>query len=360
MQEFIHTYSAVVYLEKACFDKLKHTYENERDGKNEKIWFYNHEDRTVFSKYADRGFRMEIHYTPNNEKKYHKKHETYTARWFVTPAKLLYPGQAMAKLFTPEEYAESCARLADILKEIMADSGVDLLDGAKLRRVDVTKDIITPSDAWSREVIRLAKKALFQYGYNLRLPTPEEIAKTGWLAENSAMFRNRNRAVHSKIYNKLEDMKNNHYDTGNLTGLLRFELILKRKFMKNEGFLLGEYLTMDELPVILRKILYQAEDLMQTHITSPLWRGKMLPKDCQQAEIRRYCRTKKKKYEKMMQYRRKFNRKNGIEKDERNPTVERYFDEIGLSPLYTIDDMHIPAFSELLAMCFDTEKSGTD
>ena len=62
----------------------------------------------------------------------------------------------------------------------------------------------------------------------------------------------------------------------------------------------------------------------------------------------------------MIQYRRKFNRKNGIDKEERNPTVERYFDEIGLSPLYAVDDMHIPAFSDLLRMCFYTENPDPD
>ena len=40
-----------------------------------------------------------------------------------------------------------------------------------------------------------------------------------------------------------------------------------------------EYVTPKELPVVLNTTLAQAPDLMQRHITDPLWSGEMLSKD---------------------------------------------------------------------------------
>ena len=72
----------------------------------------------------------------------------------------------------------------------------------------------------------------------------------------------------------------------------------------------------------------------------------MLAKDLQKKYIKGYCRSKTAKYKKMLAYRRRCN-KNGVYHD---PTVEGYFEEIGLSPLYVADEVrYIPSFSELLA-----------
>lgn len=94
MNEFIHTFSAVTYLSKSQINSMAVTYDRERDCNNNEIWFYNHtEKKLVFSKYADRGFRMETDFTPLAEKRYQKEHKEYKAKWIVTPAKLIYPGQ---------------------------------------------------------------------------------------------------------------------------------------------------------------------------------------------------------------------------------------------------------------------------
>ena len=46
--------------------------------------------------------------------------------------------------------------------------------------MDIAEDIKTSFDEYSQEVIRLAKKALHKYGYNLWSPTEEDIEKNGW------------------------------------------------------------------------------------------------------------------------------------------------------------------------------------
>ena len=296
---------------------------------------------------------MEVDYTPSIEKQYHKKHEEYKAKWFVTPAKLIYPGQPMIQLYTPIEYIEACCKLSNIIEGIKADTGVDLLHEAKLHRVDVSKDIETPSEEYSQEVIRIAKKALYKYGYNLWTPTEDDVRKNGWQEENSVMFCNHNQDVKSKIYNKMEDIKKLGYDTENLTGLLRFELALKWKFMKLQGYIREEFLTTDALADTLVSILNQAPDLLQKHIVSHLWSGAMLSKDLQKKYIRKKCGTKEAKYKKMIAYRKKCNR-NGVYHDSK---VEKYFEEMELPPLYTDKVKYIPSFADLLAGKTDYKKS---
>lgn len=64
----------------------------------------------------------------------------------IPPAKLIYPGRVMAKLYTVEEYELAFKKLDAILREIKLYSGVSLWKEAKIQRVDITKDIATESD----------------------------------------------------------------------------------------------------------------------------------------------------------------------------------------------------------------------
>ncbi len=148
---------------------------------------------------------MEIIFTPCIEKLKRRRHEDYKATWIVTPAKLIYPGEAMKKLMEPEEYTKACSLLESIFHEIKTDSGMDLLEKAKLYRVDVTKDISTPSEEYSQEVIRLAKIALKKYGYYLLKVEDIEERKEEWKDENGVFYHNDNQEVQAKIYNKAED-----------------------------------------------------------------------------------------------------------------------------------------------------------
>lgn len=338
MNEFIHTFSVTTYMYNTQKDLLAAAFGD--------YFFYNSDEKHyVLSKYTTDGFRVEIKYNPSKEKKYDKKHWDCKAEIIITPAKLLYPDQPMKKLYTPQEYEQACEKLEIILREIEFRSGVNLWNEAKIRRIDVSKDIETLSDEYSREVIRMAKKALYKTGYHLWSPTAKEVEAKGWFEENSVFFRNHNQEVSSKVYNKLTDMRNLNYDTTGITGLLRFELTLKRAYLRRLGLLSEGNVTMAILLDILVSLLASAPELMQKHIVSPLWNGAMLAKDIQKKYIKSYCKSKTAKYKKMISYRRRCN-KSGVYHD---PTVEGYFEEIGLSPLYVVDEVrYLPSFLDFL------------
>ena len=339
MNEFIHTFGITTHMYNTQKDKLAAAFGDH--------FFYNSDEKHyVLCKYATEGFRVEIQYNNSKEKKYNKKHWDCKAEIIITPAKLLYPNQPMKKLYTPQEYEQACDRMTDILREIQLLSGVNLWNEAKIRRIDVSKDIETPSDEYTEEVIRMAKKALYKTGYNLWTPTEEEIKEKNWLEEDSIFFRNYNQEVSAKIYNKLADIRNLGYDGTGIAGLLRFELTLKRAYIRRIGLLPEAYVTTTTLPNILTSLLVSASELMQKHIISPLWNGAMLRKNLQKKYIKCYCKSKATRYKKMIAYRRKCN-KEGLDHD---PTVEGYFKEIGLSPLYVSDEVrYVPSFADLLA-----------
>ena len=339
MNTFIHTFSVITHLylsEKDCLEKAF----------REDFFFNSTEKIFVLQTYAKHGLRIHMKFNPKDEKRFDNKHRDYKVELIITPAKLLHPNEPMHKLLSKNDYINACSHLASILQEIELASSVCLRNEIKIHRLDLTKDIETPSDAYSREVIRLAKKSLHKNGYNLWTPTESDMQATGWHEEDSCMFNNHNQDINAKIYNKLADMKQRQYDIIDLKGLLRFELSLKRKFLKKQGLISSADLPFSALPELLCTALDQADELVQKYMVSPMWSGNFLSKDLQKQYIRNYCKSKKAKRKKMMMYRRKCNSGSIPERDK----AAEYFEEICLSPWYTTDEIrYIPSFVHLIA-----------
>ena len=339
MNEFIHTFCVTTLLFESDKKTLENIYhENFFFNSTDKVW--------VLTKYVNDGLRVHFKYTYTNERLYDKSHREYKAELIINPAKLLYPGEGMKKLFTIEEYSLAFERLAEIIEEIRLVSGVMLWNEAKINRIDIAKDVTTESDEYSREMIRIAKLALYKTGYQLWIPSQEAIERTGWQEEDAAMFYNHSQEVKAKIYNKLTDMKNQNYDVTNITGLLRFELSLKRNYLKNNCLIVNRFTSIQELTTLFSGLLSNAGELLQTHIAGPLWCGEILSKSMQKKRIHRYCKSKKKKMRKMLDYRKYVN--NGLLVS--NAKVKSYFAEIGLSPIYARKDFkRMPSFACILS-----------
>ena len=85
---------------------------------------------------------------------------------------------------------------------------------------------------------------------------------------------------------------------------------------------------------------------MQTHIVGPLWSGNFLSKKLQKKYIKRHCKTKESKMEKMLKCRDECRR--GILVT--GGKVLDYFEEIELSPLCTSKEIpYIPSFARLMS-----------
>ncbi|MBO7341094.1 MAG: transglycosylase domain-containing protein, partial [Clostridia bacterium] len=96
----------------------------------------------------------------------------------------------------------------------------------------------------------------------------------------------------------------------------------------------------------LAPVLNGAEELMQTHIVGPLWSGNFLSRKLQKKYIKRHCKTKESKMEKMLKYRDEC--RDGILVT--GGKVLDYFEEIELSPLCTSKEIpYIPSFARLMS-----------
>lgn len=347
MKEFIHTYGVETYLTDDQYNAFYRAY-----GYHEDIYFPDRiHNKRVFTKYAQRGFRMEIKDADPIVTKFDALHRRFRADWIVTPGKLLYTGKAMMNLYKTEDYDKACYELYRILDEIENATGVDLLKEGRLYRVDVTKDVVTPSEEYSQEVIRLAKKGLYKRGYRFMEAIDNDKRIDTLKDDNAVFFHHKRQDLKSKIYNKLEDLKLHHYNTSAMTGLLRFELAIKRRALINKKYIIAEHLGNDDLGYILEKIMNDAYDLLHDHIATPLWSGAMLSKNLQKLYIWRYCDYKKDsaRFKKLMEYRKACNNAECMKYAEKDTYAASHFEKMGLSPLYCSDTIgYTPAFVDLL------------
>lgn len=126
----------------------------------EQLWkIYNQKNITekkVFriNEFSDKGVRLVIRDLEKQRKRFEKV--TTEVEIIVTPYKLLHNGEALGRLTTEEEYTEAIQELRKILHEIWDTTEVDLQD-AELNRIDVTYDIVTPSQKYTREIIAALK-----------------------------------------------------------------------------------------------------------------------------------------------------------------------------------------------------------
>ena len=143
---FIHTFSMIkVFKKREEVEQLWKIY-NQKNITEKKVFRIN--------EFSDKGVRLVIRDLEKQRKRFEKV--TTEVEIIVTPYKLLHNGEALGRLTTEEEYTEAIQELRKILHEIWDTTEVDLQD-AELNRIDVTYDIVTPSQKYTREIIAALK-----------------------------------------------------------------------------------------------------------------------------------------------------------------------------------------------------------
>ena len=157
---------------------------------------------------------MQIRKRIEEEVTYDKKHDQFQMELVVTPYKLLHPGKSMGAITTVEDMGKALITLGKILEQIKMDTGINLVSDAsniqkyKIQRVDLTCDVKTPSDDYSKEIIAASKVAKLPYGYTRCDVSKDDIEMYGWKRDDACSFYNKNQDVYIKIYNKKENLKN--------------------------------------------------------------------------------------------------------------------------------------------------------
>ena len=352
---FIHTFSLETKISKGDLLKLKNNYE--KDGG----YFHNGKKNIeVLSAYANEGIRIEfeqcewksIHYDPEKREK--------KVLLVINPYKILHPGEKYGAVQEKEELLFVQDKLVEIVREIRNRTGVDLFDPeyVKIRRVDCTYDVVTPSEEYSQEIIRIAKHTKLPKGYKHWKPCDREQNNLDWRPENSMLMNNHNQEVEAKIYNKKQDKSAEGYlpEDYNNKGLLRYELTLKRNFLKKQGYVTKEFNAYMDIFPLLDTITENVEWLLYNYLVGKLDNGAMLSKRILKKYVGMKCYGKKAKKQKMLAYIDYMNDEDYSAEYKVSQKVKSYFVELGISPIYASEQCpYIPSFSDLLLGQVDTE-----
>lgn len=352
MREFIHTFSMT-----RCFSEQEHLKFKSAYGLK---YFFNGDKKRgkkklkfVMSQYADDGLKVEVRKREYEEVKYDPLSRPYTATIMITPHKLLTPGKRMGKLENSTDIQAACRRLINMFSQIQDESDVNLWEDAELRRVDITKDVRTPSDLYSTEIIKASKQAVHTCGYKIFKPETSDDYNPRWAIEDSALFYNHSQEVEAKIYNKLHDLEDIDQKEYFGFGLIRFELTLKRARLK-ELYHIDGILLPDGLQGLLCKITEDGSMLLNKYMVQALFPGAMLSRSVLKKYIKRTNMGKEKRIKEMLRYSSWVTKMApeyyvlyGTESE--IATRKKWFRKASVSPIYVSGECpYIPSFSDLV------------
>lgn len=338
---FIHTFSLIKKYKSV--DEIKGLWQ-----------FYKHNNLEykgdfLINQYAHKGVRLCARYLCP-ERRHYEKYKV-EIEIIVTPYKLLNNGKSLGCLQEKREYKEALYNYYEILNKIQMETGVDLKN-AKIKRIDVTRDVLTPSSIYSKEIICTIKVQQLPYGYHAMA---EEIAiKNHWNQENAYCYRNINQNVSVKVYDKvqnLQDYKNEEWKSLDGKGIIRFEVTLEKKSLKkiDDGS--------NSLIQLIEKVLKYADLIYEEHVIFPLDTGVMLSEDVLHKYINRKIPQKIKR-EKMQECILRCRKEKGNARmldssfmgtEKRTEKVWEYFQKLDVSPIpLKAECPYVPSVSQLI------------
>ena len=356
MNEFVHTFCLKKLLPSEEFVSVLL--------KRDDLFFYVADEmKWVLKGYEGTGIRAELKALDNDSalRRYDSAHPRYEIETVVTPSRLLGARPFYSNLTAePEKMKAACAKLWSLTDSIREATGIDLLGKAKLYRVDVTKDILTPSDLYSHEIIKAAKQSLNNRNYRLYNPAVNLNCVVYWRREDSMMFNGRK--FWAKIYNKKRDMSLNREYEQELEaledyGLLRFEISLLRDFLRDSYGAKG-FAEREKLSDIICAITADAPSLMKRCFVKLFYKGSMVSRGV----MKRYFERKRKKGQWSRTAKRMLKFSDWIthtdpetlhSEEDADPLWDGFlldrFETIGLSPVH-VDKRcpYIPSFSDML------------
>ncbi len=135
-----------------------------------KMFFYDEKREVwVLTRFKDFGLQVEIRRTPEDCE---IKRPDFDMAIYVTPAKLLHPNVdlVLGGPTSKDEISKACRMLQELAYQIEEESDVNILSEALIWCVNVGKECVTPSDIYSRELIRALKKSIRKCDYSLYDP----------------------------------------------------------------------------------------------------------------------------------------------------------------------------------------------
>lgn len=343
MNSFIHTFS---FRKNITYDencKIIERYNSSIISKDS-IYYIN--------QYSNNGVRLYITDRSKNEVKYDKNHFIKKMEIIITPYKLCHTGEAMGCVKDYKEMTAAVKKLYDILDSMSMETGVDFNNNITLSRIDITHDVFTPNAFYSDEIIRISKLSKLKHGYKFWIKPDKGHYKNIFEDKYITSYANNHQGIAAKIYNKSHELESkgisNKCENSNI---VRFEVSLKKKFLKNNKYL--QYLEKGiPLEHILWCITQNADNFLQKYISDVMPSGHMLSHEKLTEYIFNVCGKKIKRAKKMLCYSMLFTNKKALDSygsKKMLAKVKLYFEKIGVSPIYLNNSCDfIPSFKALI------------
>lgn len=344
---FIHTFSFECCLSYSDAEKLWTTYSSSI--------IKNDNGNCIITHFSKNGLRIVLEYRTANEIRFDKDHAEIKVEWIVTPYKVLHEGEPMGTITDMQDMEKVIVLLKEMCEAVINDSHIATIKKIKLKRVDLTLDVATPSQAYTHQILDVCKATALPYGYTFWNMTEYQREQKGWDERSSCLYQNKSCGIQGKIYDKNKNLQDFNYPpvwTGSKSGLLRFEITLKRKLLKKLG-----YWFPDEQIKTIYCIMRDADALFEKYFLEIFDNGDMLSTSLYDKYIRQIIKTSKNVNDmKMLNNHYVFCRKNRTEfMPEDFPRSQKVLrrilklhQSIGLSPISLSEDCpYIPSFRKM-------------
>lgn len=345
---FIHTFSLETNLKFKEAEKIWKTYNMDN--------IKNNNNEFCVMKFAKNGLRIYFKYRTEKEIRYDKEHAEVKVEWIITPYKVLHEGHPMGKITSVEEMKQVLIRLAQMFEQIETETDTFFTKKLKMRRIDLTRDISTPSTIYTREIISVCKTTQLPYGYYFWVMSEKQKIENNWKEEVACLYKSKSKGIKGKIYDKNQNLQDFGYhpvETRQHKGLLRFEISLSRKCLSKQGLL-----NPGSSETSLFLVMEQASSLFDTYLVKIFDNGSMLSRSLLEKFIQKQFPTQNKKREKMLDLNRIYNicRKKELEfnpedfpgSDKKLRNIRKAYEEIHLSPISLSEECpYIPSFHEM-------------
>lgn len=272
MNVFIHTFSLSVNI---TYEELSKLYiyrwmplDNAYKGKKY---------MATITEFCKEGLQLQIKERTNQEIIYDKEHRPLRMDLIVTPYKLLHPDKCLGKITEIQEMKKAIKALEILIDKVQEDTGILIRRNLKIERVDITCDVVTPSDEYSKEIIAVFKTIRLPYGYHRSILSEEDIDEYCLKSEDGSLFYNKSQNLFAKVYDKKENIKNREeYQEFQKEGLVRYEIELTRKYLKQAKILENE-----NVYTCILNVMQFAEDIFMGFLIDaindmPMLSGKVL------------------------------------------------------------------------------------
>ena len=358
MKPFVQSFSVQMMLTKGEYASLF--------GKDNTLFVYKDEITWEIKGYESCGLSASVlvpeeYYFPLT--KYNARYSRYQLQFIVTLAKLLDPNRNLGGITDKNEIEDACKKWNEIVRKIEKTSGVNLLDKTELCWVTLEKDIVTPNESYSHEIIDLARYAFDEYGYKKKNPVDStnlsdcEVGKDYITFYSDTLYTVRNKK-HELYVNKYR------FELQKLgeRGLLSFELFLPDNILVDD-YSCPQYITPDSLFELLYQLTADRNILFNKYFGNVFYDGAMFSSDV----LRKYLITKYKmsfgmlKVEDMIDFsnlirsRKNANLKHRFTFNQIHSQIAE-FEELKLSPVQASKRCpYIPSFTNMINDTVDKE-----